>query len=212
MDPDSIITRIADQQDEIYAQQIAAETERSAIQRGSGISRRSPENIIQKMLEGKAVVAVTKEGQWAGFSYIEIWNNGEFVSNSGLIVAPVYRSLGVAKRIKEKIFRLSRHKYPHAKIFSITTGLAIMKMNAALGFEPVTFNEITKEPRFWEGCRSCINYDILRRKQCKNCLCTAMLYAPPVKKEVAANQVTIAAYPVAEKFFLKKNKTRLLTF
>ncbi|HEY4832045.1 MAG TPA: hypothetical protein VIH61_05735, partial [Waddliaceae bacterium] len=163
MDPDGIIIRIAGQQDEQYAQQIAEETERSAIQRGSGISKRSPESIIQKMRGGKAVVAITKDGQWAGFSYIEIWSKGEFVSNSGLIVAPCYRSLGVAKGIKEKIFLLSRLKYPNAKIFSITTGVAIMKMNAGLGFEPVTFNEITKEPRFWEGCKSCINYDILRR-------------------------------------------------
>jgi hypothetical protein len=176
MDPDGIIIRIAGLQDEQYAEQIAEETERSAIQRGSGISKRSPESIIKKMREGKAVVAVTRDGKWAGFSYIEIWNKGEFVSNSGLIVAPCFRSLGVAKRIKEKIFQVSRVLYPDAKIFSITTGLAIMKMNAGLGFEPVTFNEITKEPGFWEGCKSCVNYDILRRKEFKNCLCTAMMF------------------------------------
>ena len=178
MDPDGIIIKIAGSEDEQYAQQIAEETERSAIQRGSGISKRSPESIIRKMRGGKAVVALTKDGQWAGFSYIEIWSNGEFVSNSGLIVSPEFRTLGVAKAIKDRIFSLSREKYPQAKIFSITTGLAIMKMNARLGFEPVTFNEITHEPGFWEGCKSCCNYDILQGKQCKNCLCTAMLYTP----------------------------------
>ena len=182
MDPDGIIIRIAGQQDEQYAVQIAEETERSALQRGSGISKRSPESIIKKMREGKAVVAIAADGQWAGFSYIEIWAKGEFVSNSGLIVAPCFRSLGIAKRIKEKIFQVSRALYPHAKIFSITTGLAIMKMNAGLGFEPVTFNEITKEPGFWEGCKSCVNYDILRRKEFKNCLCTAMLFNGHGKK------------------------------
>ena len=192
MDPDGIITRIAGQNDEQYAKQISEETKRSAIQRGSGVSKRSPESIIQKMRDGKAVVAVTNYGQWAGFSYIEIWSNGEFVSNSGLIVAPAYRSLGVAKSIKEKIFELSRVKYPNSKIFSITTGLAIMKMNAHLGFDPVTFNEITKESKFWEGCKSCVNYDILLQKQCKNCFCTALMYIPPGKKEVSLNPMKVA--------------------
>ena len=178
MDPDGIIIRIAGHEDEPYAEQIADETERSAKQRGSGISKRSPESIIQKMRDGKAVVAVTTGGLWAGFSYIEIWGGGEFVSNSGLIVAPEYRASGVASAIKNRIFQLSREKYPGAKIFSITTGLAIMKMNARLGFETVTFNEIAHDPLFWEGCKSCVNYDILQGKQCKNCFCTAMLYTP----------------------------------
>ena len=180
MDPDSIVVRIATAQDACYAEQISLETERSALKRGSGISKRSPESIIQKMRDGKAVIAITKEGQWAGFSYIETWSNEEFVSNSGLIVAPQYRALGVANAIKHRIFQLCRTKYPGAKIFSITTGLAIMKMNARLGFETVTFNEITHEPKFWRGCESCVNYDILKGKQCKNCLCTAMLYTPPL--------------------------------
>jgi hypothetical protein len=188
MDPDSKIIRIATQQDEQYAEQIAEETERSAIERGSGISKRTPESIIKKMREGKAIVTVTSKGEWVGFSYIEIWSNGEFVSNSGLIVSPKFRSNGVANNIKQKIFWLSRLKYPEAKIFSITTALAIMKMNARLGFEPVTFNEITSEPRFWDNCKSCVNYDILQRKRCKNCLCTAMLYTPSVKESVAQIQ------------------------
>jgi hypothetical protein len=184
MDPESIIIRIAGDPDEKYAVQIAEETRRSAIQRGSGISNRSPESIVQKMREGKAVVAVTSGGEWVGFSYIEIWSKGEFVSNSGLIVSPAYRLSGVAERIKQKIFQLSRDKYPNAKLFSITTSLAIMKMNARLGFDPVTFNEITQDSEFWEGCKSCINFEILQGKHCKNCLCTSMLYTHPEKKKL----------------------------
>lgn len=130
------------------------------------------------MTEGKAVLAVTKNGDWVGFSYIEIWANGEFVSHSGLIVASAFRQLGIAKLIKNQIFILSRKKYPGAKLFSISTGLAIMKMNAQLGFETVTFNELPDEPKFWQGCRSCVNYSILQSKSRKNCLCTAMLYTP----------------------------------
>ncbi len=176
-----IIVREATEEDSRFAKIITDEMEASAIARSSGISKRSPESIIQKMKEGKAVIAVTKNNLWVGFSYIEVWSNGEFVSNSGLIVAPAFRGNGVARLIKQKIFKLSQQKYPGSKIFSITTGLAIMKMNAKLGFDTVTFNEITHQKEFWQGCKSCINYSILKGKQCKNCLCTAMLFTPHAK-------------------------------
>lgn len=182
IEPDSIIVRIAGNNDRQYAQQIVDEMESSARIRGTGISKRSPGSIAAKMQEGKAVIALTTDGQWVGFSYIEIWARGEFVSNSGLIVNPAYRERGVAKAIKEKIFQLSREKYPAAKIFSITTSMAIMKMNTGFGFEPVTFENIPREEAFWLGCKSCVNYDILKGKQCKNCLCTAMLFTPDEKK------------------------------
>ncbi len=179
MDPeDDIIVRVANVSDAHYAKMISEETEASAIKRGTGISKRTPESIIQKMEQGKAVIAITASGQWVGFSYFEVWGNGEFVSNSGLIVNPTYRNQGVAAKIKNKVFQLARTSYPEAKIFSITTGLAIMKMNARLGFETVTYNEIAKDKAFWEGCRSCVNYSILQGKQCTNCLCTAMLFSP----------------------------------
>jgi GNAT superfamily N-acetyltransferase len=177
MKSDTIVVRAADAADAKYAKQISEETERSAIARGSGISKRPPSVIIRKMLEGKAVIAVTNDGRWAGFSYIETWSNEEFVSNSGLIVCPDHRNKGVAARIKKEIFRLCRNNYPNASIFSITTGLAIMKMNERLGFKAVTFNEITHEASFWKGCKSCVNYNILKGKQFKNCLCTAMCYS-----------------------------------
>ena len=177
----NIIVRYARDEDSVFTDTIAKEMEASAIKRGSGIARRPPSTLVKKIKEGKAVIAVTRSNEWVGFSYIEVWAKGEFVSNSGLIVAPAYRGHGVAKAIKEKIFKLSRRLYPRAKVFSITTGLAIMKMNTELGFRPVTFHEIPKEKAFWKGCKSCVNYDILTRKHCKNCLCTAMLYEP-VKK------------------------------
>lgn len=145
--------------------------------RGTGIAKRSPEYISKKIDEGKAVIAVTRQGQWVGFCYIETWE-GEYVANSGLIVAPQFRKSGVAKAIKERIFALSRERYPEAKIFGLTTGLAVMKINSDLGYEPVTYSELTQDESFWAGCKSCINYDILMSKERKNCLCTAMLYDP----------------------------------
>ena len=173
-----IIVRSAIPADVVFADQIIHEMESSAIARGSGISKRSAASVIEKIDTGNAIVAVTESGEWVGFSYIETWDNGTFVSNSGLIVSPKHRNQGVASQIKKQIFELSRSKYPFAKIFSITSGLAIMKMNTRLGFEPVTYTEIVQESRFWEGCKSCVNYDVLQNKNRCNCLCTAMLFDP----------------------------------
>lgn len=161
-----------------YAEEICSEMEESAKARGTGIAKRNPDYIRTKMEEGKAVIATTKEGSWAGFCYIETWSHGEYVANSGLIVRPEYRKSGLAKMIKHKIFNLSRTKYPEAKIFGLTTGLAVMKINSDLGYEPVTYSELTQDEAFWAGCKSCVNYDILMSKERKNCMCTAMLYDP----------------------------------
>lgn len=152
--------------------------EASAKARGTGIAKRTPEYIEQKMDEGKAVIAFDSKGEWAGFCYIEEWGHGKFVANSGLIVAPQYRKTGVAKQIKKKIFQLSRENYPTAKIFGLTTGLAVMKINSELGYKPVTYSELTDDEKFWNGCKSCVNYDILMSKDRQTCLCTAMLYDP----------------------------------
>jgi hypothetical protein len=100
------------------------------------------------------------------------------VANSGLIVSPPFRKSGVAKAIKKRIFDLSREKYPNSKIFGLTTGLAVMKINSELGYEPVTYSELTQDEDFWAGCKSCVNYEILMSKDRKNCMCTAMLYDP----------------------------------
>ena len=135
------------------------------------------------MLEGKAVIALHRNGTWAGFCYIETWSHGDFVANSGLIVNPEFRKVGLAKAIKEKIFELSRQKYPKAKIFGLTTGLAVMKINSDLGYEPVTYSELTQDEAFWNGCKSCVNYDILMSKGRKNCMCTAMLFDPEEKQK-----------------------------
>jgi ribosomal protein S18 acetylase RimI-like enzyme len=178
MEYERIIIRSAIPADVVFADQIINEMESSAIARGSGISKRSAASIIEKIDTGKAIVAVTEDGEWAGFSYIETWDDGKFVSNSGLIVSPKHRNQGIASQIKTQIFELSRSKYPQAKVFSITSGLAIMKLNTRLGFEPVTYSEIAQEPSFWEGCKSCVNYDVLQNKNRCNCLCTAMLFDP----------------------------------
>ncbi len=178
MEQSKIIVRVATGSDSTYAQTITDEMESSAKARGTGIAKRSPEYLIAKMNEGKAVIAVTEDGGWVGFCYIEAWGDEQYVANSGLIVAPALRKSGIAKQIKQTIFDLSRTKYPDAKIFGLTTGLAVMKINSDLGYEPVTYSELTDDEQFWAGCKSCVNYDILMSKERKNCMCTAMLYDP----------------------------------
>lgn len=166
-----------------YAVTITDEMERSAQARGTGIAKRSPEYIKTKMREGKAVIALTKTGDWAGFCYIEAWGHGKFVANSGLIVSPNYRKFGLAREIKKEVFKLSRKKYPESKIFGLTTGAAVMKINSELGYYPVSYSDLTTDEEFWKGCQSCVNYPILTSKSRSNCLCTAMLYEPKnVKK------------------------------
>lgn len=157
----------------------------SAQERGTGIARRSEDYIADKILAGKAVIALDGDGQVVGFSYIETWSHKRFVANSGLIVAPQYRNKGLATKIKKTIFEHSRRMFPEAKIFSITTGLAVMKMNTQLGFKPVTFSELTDDDEFWKGCEGCRNYDILLRNERKMCLCTGLLYDPQQGKQAS---------------------------
>ncbi|NLR80005.1 GNAT family N-acetyltransferase [Chitinophaga eiseniae] len=197
MENQHIIVRVATPDDIHYSNTITDEMESSAKARGTGIAKRSPAYVELKMQEGKAVIAVTDKGDWVGFCYIEAWGHEKFVANSGLIVNPAFRGHGVAKSIKKKIFELSREKYPEAKIFGLTTGLAVMKINSELGYEPVTYSELTDDEEFWKGCRSCVNFDILTSKQRKNCLCTAMLY-DPLEKLKEAEEKAMAEKAAAE--------------
>ena len=161
-----------------YAVQISREMEASARARGTGIGRRSPESIGNKMAEGNAVIALTQDGQWVGYIYLEAYEHGCFVSHCGLIVAPDWRRLGIATQMKEYIFWLTREKYPEAKIFGITTTLATMRINSKLGLQPVTFSEITQDSSFWSKCEQCVNYQNLKNTGFRNCYCTAMMFDP----------------------------------
>jgi len=168
---------VADRTHFKYAPIICDTIEESAKIRGTGIAKRTPEYIQKKMENGNAIIALRGE-DFAGFCYIEVWGHEKFVANSGLIVHPDFRGTGLAKRIKQAAFDLSRKKFPEAKLFGITTGLAVMKINYALGYKPVTFSELTDDPEFWNGCKTCKNFDILTRTERKMCLCTGMLYDP----------------------------------
>ncbi len=195
-----------------YAEAICREIYVSSLERKTGIANRTPEYIKEKMLAGKAVIALafpeavesgasenasagasenasaqapeTAQPQFAGFSYIESWGGKSFVATSGLIVAHAFRGMGIAKKIKEQTFLLSRRLFPDAKIFSITTGAAVMKMNYEFGFRPVPFSELTDDPEFWKGCEGCRHFDILKSHDYKMCICTGLLYDPKEHLEI----------------------------
>lgn len=178
---------IADKAHSIYAEAICETIALAAEVRGTGIAKRKPEYIITKMENGNAVIALDGD-VFAGFCYIEAWGHGKFVANSGLIVHPDHRGKGLAKQIKKVVFEHSRKKFPDAKVFSITTGLAVMKLNSDLGYKPVTFSELTDDQTFWNGCQTCKNYDVLQRTNQSMCLCTGMLYDPAVQEKNKAGK------------------------
>lgn len=177
MNKDDITVMVADPSHEKYVDTILDTIEKAAKVRGTGIAKRTHEYVATKMKEAKAVIALYGD-EFVGFSYIETWGNKQYVTTSGLIVDPKFRGLGVAKRIKDLTFTLARTRWPHAKIFSLTSGAAVMAMNTQLGYHPVTFADLTDDEAFWRGCEGCINVDVLKRTGRKYCICTGMLYDP----------------------------------
>ncbi len=153
---------MADASHEKYVDTILKTIEDAAKVRGTGIAKRTHEYLTTKMREAKAVIALCGD-RFAGFSYIETWGNKQYVTTSGLIVHPDFRGMGIAKRIKDMTFSLARTRWPHAKIFSLTSGAAVMTMNTQLGYQPVTFADLTDDEH---------------RTGRKYCICTAMLYDP----------------------------------
>ena len=176
-DGDRLQIFVAGPEHEIYVDTILQTIADAAKVRGTGIAKRTHEYLATKMKEAKAVIALCGN-RFAGFSYIETWGNKQYVTTSGLIVHPDFRGRGVAKKIKDMTFSLARTRWPHAKIFSLTSGAAVMKMNTELGYQPVTFADLTDDEAFWRGCEGCVNVDVLHRTDRKYCICTAMLYDP----------------------------------
>ncbi|MEQ8550285.1 MAG: GNAT family N-acetyltransferase [Cyclobacteriaceae bacterium] len=178
----SFIIEVANSRHFNYAEEICNLIETSAKERGTGIAKRSPDYVRKKMEEGKAIIATNKSDILAGFCYIESWGDKMYVANSGLIVNPIFRGEGLSRKIKQKAFAHSRKLFPEAKLFGLTTSLPVMKINSELGYVPVTYNQLTTDELFWNGCQSCVNFEILKSKERRHCMCTAMLFDPKAKK------------------------------
>lgn len=174
---ETIEVLIANEGHKIYIPDILAAIYEASKVKGNSIVMRDPDYLALKMKEGKAVIAL-HDGNFVGFCYLECWQDEQFVANSGLIVKPEYRGQGVATRIKRQIFEICRTMYPDACIFGITKSPAVIKMNTALGFERVTYDQLTTDPKFWKGCDTCPNYPVLQANQGKDCHCVGLLYRP----------------------------------
>jgi len=181
--------RVANENDFRFAKEICEIISYSVKIKGVGIQRHSVQYIKDKMLNRNAIIA-TYNNRFLGFCCIEVYAHKEYLGHSGLVVHPRYRNLGIAKRIKKFALDYSLKKYPEAKVFGITTDLAVMNINSGLGYKPVTFSELTKASDFWESCKSCVHHNILIAKKCKMCLCTGMLFDPrKVKNRKENNNV-----------------------
>src|SRR5574344_793432 len=174
---EEIKVMVANTSHEKYVDTILETITAAAKVRGTGIAKRTHEYVATKMKEGKAIIALAGD-EFAGFCYIESWGNKHYVANSGLIVKDKFRGQHLASRIKQTAFSLSRLRWPKAKIFGLTSGGAVMKINTRLGYVPVPFSELTEDEAFWRGCEGCVNHDVLVRTGRKYCICTGMLYNP----------------------------------
>lgn len=185
---DGIEVIIANASHERYVDEILETISAAAKVRGTGIAKRTHEYVAQKMKEGKAIIALAGD-EFAGFCYIESWGNKQYVANSGLIVREKFRGHGLARRIKQRAFNLSREKWPNAKLFGLTSGGAVMKINTELGYVPVPFSELTDDEAFWKGCQGCVNHDVLLRTDRRYCICTAMLYDPAQREKKTEKEI-----------------------
>lgn len=193
---------VADESHIRYVDTILDTIAKAAKVRGTGIAKRDPEYVKMKIREGKAVIALCGD-EFAGFSYIETWENKKYVTTSGLIVPETFRGRGLARRIKHVTFTLARKRWPEAKIFSLTSGAAVMKLNTALGYLPVTFADLTEDETFWKGCQGCVNYDVLQRTDRRYCICTGMLFDPKEPMCVEAAQRELSKDPNVKKIVVE---------
>lgn len=140
------------------------------------IARRAVPFLRSKIESGRAVLAFHR-GELVGFGYFSEWEEGRFVSHSGLVVRDDFRGRGLGRRLKERLMQASRRRFPRAVTMSLTTSPSVLAMNRSLGFRFVPIERLTSDPAFWEGCRTCRNYAEVQARG-ERCCCRAMLLHP----------------------------------
>ncbi len=140
------------------------------------IATRTTEWLAKKVRARRAAVALDGD-ELVGFGYWSSWQEDTFVSHSGLVVRADYRGAGLGGDLKRVLFDSSRRQLPDARLISLTTSPQVRKLNLALGFEIVPLDQLTQDPAFWEGCKTCRNYeDVVARGE--QCCCEGMLLLP----------------------------------
>ncbi len=142
------------------------------------IAKRSPEWLGAKIRAGRAAIATaaapSDERELVGFGYWSAWDKDTFISHSGLVVRPDYRGSGLGRDLKTILFDSSRRQLPRATLMSLTTSPHVRALNLSLGFEVVPLDQLTHDPAFWEGCRTCRNYAAVQARG-ERCCCEGML-------------------------------------
>lgn len=173
------IVRIATSEDYKYIGVIIEEMTLSAAKRGVHIIPRTPEYIMEKMNAGLAVIAINPENdEWVGFCCIEVWAHGKYVANSGLIVSPQYRGIGISRDIKITLFKQCRSKFPAARLFSLSTSPAVQHVNEELGYKVIPHADMLKDKFFLQGCTSWVNYVGLMNDKELSTRYVAMVFDP----------------------------------
>jgi hypothetical protein len=145
------------------------------------IARRAPDWLAPKIAKRHAALGLMPDEsggeELVGFGYWSDWEGGKFVSHSGLVVRPDLMGMGLGKRLKLVLFESSRRVLPRATLMSLTTSPQVRRMNLDLGFQVVPLDRLTKDPAFWEGCKTCRNYAAVQARG-EICCCEGMILEP----------------------------------
>lgn len=145
--------------------------------RGHDIAEREVDWLRAKIEKGRAALAL-RDDELVGFGYWSDWEEGAFLSHSGLVVRPDMRGHGLGRRLKDVLVESSRRAFPRATLMSLTTSPQVKAMNLSLGFRVVPLELLTKDPAFWKGCETCRNFAEVQARG-EICCCEGMILPPP---------------------------------
>ncbi len=179
--PKDIIVRASTEDDEHLAPIAAGLIEEAS--KDFDIARREVDFLASKIRSGRAALALLGK-KLIGFGYWSDWEDGKFLSHSGLVVIPAMRGHGLGRHLKAVLFETSKARRPDAVLMSLTTSPTVRAYNEALGFKPCSLDDLTDDPAFWEGCKACRNYAEVQAKGLR-CCCEAMILRPDAAPDAA---------------------------
>ncbi len=178
--PPDLEVRQATAADDVYAEAASQLIQKAS--KDHDIAERSPDWLRGKIRGGKAAVALQGD-QLIGFGYFSDWQDGKFVSHSGLVVDDAFRGHGLGRRLKQQLMAGTRRLFPDATMMSLTTSPAVKAMNLSLGFRVVPLDQLTSDQSFWDGCKTCRNYAEVQARG-ERCCCEGMIL--PAESEASS--------------------------